>query len=443
METASGHIGGFERRWVVSCKHKKRSTTAVGIQDIENILDLCRANKASGYLLVCSTHVSSAVAERLAALSSEGDGSIVAKYWDGIQLETLLRTARTWSIAQQFFPVSTAKSGLAIFATESPNLWIGSYKGYYIHLANRIGSHVHPHLTAVERVVAKMESLTPSAADHHLRLRGLYYDDLHGNCIDGNCIVYVDYLFPHDGRQLLDVERARYILGDGFVAEDGQSYSWDLMVVAWMPSSDHADKDHYDYYYPHEYQMRFGAFRNRLRAPWMPGSDELIPSRSAISELANALRSLQCISRVLRVSDCTIERLYRLHRGENWREMLLDHDGNADRLLSSEILFEVANYSKFIEVVNTFPQGIERHFNVSKRLVFTPGGFAAQENKLYLLKLSLHDCLCTSPWDIRRHLDEYAHELATAVLRLSRDRVRDNKRLHTPRSRRSPRPARR
>jgi hypothetical protein len=127
MEMAGGQIAEFERKWVVSCKHKKSSSVSVGVQDVDGVVDLCRANDASGYLLVCSTHVSSAAAERLKALSSSsGESRIVAKYWDAVQLETLLRTPRTWPIAQQFFPVSSARSDMTIFATESPNFWIGN-----------------------------------------------------------------------------------------------------------------------------------------------------------------------------------------------------------------------------------------------------------------------------------------------------------------------------
>lgn len=82
-EIASGQIGSFERKWIVSCKHKRSPSAAVGIGEVSNIIDLCRANRASGYLLVCSTHVSSAVALRLAELSSEANG-IIARYWDAV-----------------------------------------------------------------------------------------------------------------------------------------------------------------------------------------------------------------------------------------------------------------------------------------------------------------------------------------------------------------------
>ena len=410
-ENANGQISGLQRKWVVSCKHKTLSSAAVGMQDLDHsIADLCKANNASGYLLVCSTHISSAVAQRLAELSSESTG-IVAKCWDGVQLETLLRTPRTWPIAQQFFPISAGKSGMAVFATESPNFWIGNYKGYYFHLANRIGSHAHPHLAAVERVVDLIESQNPQVADHHLRLRGLYYDDK-----NGNYVVYVDYMFPRGDRPILDIERTLYAVGDGVVADDGQAYSWDLMAVAWNPLSDHADRDHYDYYYPHVYHMRCGIYRNQLRAPWIPGHNEQRPSDSAISGLAAALRTLSCIAKIIRVSDCAIERLYQIHRGENWHQMLVEHDSNADRLLSSEILLEVSDRAAFVKAMEALPLGIEKHFSVSKRLVFTPGGFAAEEDALYTIKLALHDSMCTTPWDIRRHLDDYACELTAAVL---------------------------
>jgi hypothetical protein len=95
--------------------------------------------------------------------------------------------------------------------------------------------------------------------------------------------------------------------------------------------------------------------------------------------------------------------------------MLIGDGTNADRLLSSEILLEVADFAAFVIAMESLPTGVEKHFSVSRRLVFTPDGFSAEDDKLFALKLSLHDCLCTTPWEIRKHLDEYARELTVAL----------------------------
>jgi len=53
------------RRWLVQCKHKARSQSSVGINDLDDIVDSCTQHDCEGYLLVTSTQPSSAVVQRL------------------------------------------------------------------------------------------------------------------------------------------------------------------------------------------------------------------------------------------------------------------------------------------------------------------------------------------------------------------------------------------
>ena len=58
-----------EKRWLIQCKHNAHSGKAVGISDLDEIVDSCQQHNCKGYLLVCSTYPSSAVVNRLQSIT--------------------------------------------------------------------------------------------------------------------------------------------------------------------------------------------------------------------------------------------------------------------------------------------------------------------------------------------------------------------------------------
>lgn len=64
-EILEGPISKYERKWLVSCKHKAHSTKSVGRDEVPNIVDDCRAVNADGFILACTTHPSAALVTRL------------------------------------------------------------------------------------------------------------------------------------------------------------------------------------------------------------------------------------------------------------------------------------------------------------------------------------------------------------------------------------------
>jgi hypothetical protein len=89
-EKVTGPLAPFERKWLISCKHFAHSGKSVGLEDVRDITDACRAVNATGFLLVCSTQPSSSVVRRLHEINAGGIRAV-----NSIQKPVLLQRART------------------------------------------------------------------------------------------------------------------------------------------------------------------------------------------------------------------------------------------------------------------------------------------------------------------------------------------------------------
>ncbi|MCF2716842.1 restriction endonuclease [Paenibacillus sp. UKAQ_18] len=143
IETLKSKLLTTEKHWLVQCKHFAHSDRSVGGGEIDNIIDLCGQHSATGYMLVCSTYPSSSLVKKLKEINENPKYDLSTLCLDGAAIERMLSTPTTWNIAQRFFP-NSANNGWKVYATENPNRWIVNYKGFYIHLFNRISSYIEP-----------------------------------------------------------------------------------------------------------------------------------------------------------------------------------------------------------------------------------------------------------------------------------------------------------
>ncbi|MFC7625408.1 restriction endonuclease [Microlunatus sp. GCM10028923] len=249
-------LGSKTRTWVVSCKHTAHAGggngRAVGVSDLGGeggMIDVVDQHQADGYLLVCSTVPSSAVTRRLAAMET-GRRSILTHCWDGVQLERMLNTPRGWAVAQRFMPVSSEASGWRVFATDSPNRFVGITRGFYIRLTNRHGSGLGYQLSSIDERLDRAESFDLPEG-HQLRPRGMWCDDKHGAFV-----WYFDYLYdrpslgePSTEPSHREIEAIKREFGDGSVTyEDGQIDSFEITVREVDRWHDAYDADHYSFY---------------------------------------------------------------------------------------------------------------------------------------------------------------------------------------------------
>ncbi|MDB6172080.1 MAG: hypothetical protein JWL59_1391 [Chthoniobacteraceae bacterium] len=142
MERALGYFDGFERRWLVQCKHFAHSRRSVGRDDVGSVIDDCRQVGASGYLMVCSTQPSSGLVTKLEEIRNRPENGLTTKTWDAVDIEKRLQEPRCFSLGHLFFPQSFAATPWKIYNKGAPNKWTAHYKGYFLHLSSRIAGAI-------------------------------------------------------------------------------------------------------------------------------------------------------------------------------------------------------------------------------------------------------------------------------------------------------------
>lgn len=125
VEEVRTGIGGETRvRWLVSCKHKAHSGSAVTPDDERNVHDRLRTHNCDGFLAFYSTVPSSGLAATPNALSSRSELLVL----DPERVEKrLLSSATGLELARRFFPQSMARwqtehPGPAKLFKETPRL---------------------------------------------------------------------------------------------------------------------------------------------------------------------------------------------------------------------------------------------------------------------------------------------------------------------------------
>ena len=265
-EKVAGPLAPFERKWLVSCKHFAHSGKSVGLEDVRDITDACRAVNATGFLLVCSTQPSSSVVRRLHEIDASGE--IATRCWDSIEVEKRLDTPATFPLNSLFFPVSGQTRPWRIYNTDSPSFWAANYKEYFVYLSSR-DANTFPALGEVEFIVRRLESIVlPSGEDWHwhiIRPRAVYFDNKHENFV-----AFADYLFPEDREdEVIAPQEINKVLRDGEALHtDGQAFwyttFWDIRYVPTGQIGDHFHLDHKEYYEPYMNNFRIGLARTRF-----------------------------------------------------------------------------------------------------------------------------------------------------------------------------------
>jgi hypothetical protein len=417
-ETLVGRFASQTRTWLVQCKHKAHSGDSVGVGDLDDIVSSCIQHSATGYILVCSTQPSSGVVNRLEGISNNAQNNISAVYWDGVMIQRLLSQPRQWAIAQRFMPLSCGE--WQVYATEAPNDFVAHYKGYVFHLTNRIGSTVGHHLPSISARISDLENIKLPEG-HFIRPRAVHFDDK-----NGGYRWYIDYMRPHN--EPIFVSRARFleILKDGWVLDDGQIYSWDINFVKYFGSSDHYDRDHYDYYtrYLPNYlggssresdsdHQEYWATYQEAEALEAEHKDK---SKLSFELMTESFRKVPYL-RVVRAINCNPEALPRFERRFDWSDLANELDVDTDNILISTLVFDVLDLNAFLTLLSKLPNGVGRHFRAARVYVFLPDEGLDTEPDEYLfdVRFSLHPTLLTDLRSARSEFNSYFNEIRTAV----------------------------
>lgn len=414
-ETLTGVFGVEQRTWLVQCKHNAHADRSVGVADLDDIIDSCVQHGATGYVLACSTQPSSGVVSRLEGITTNPTNQITATYWDAIHIERLLSNPRMWALAQHFLPLSAG--AWKIFATERPNEFVAHYKGYIIHLSNRIGSRSDGHLDSVAARVTDIEAIELPKG-HMIRPRAVWYDDK-----NGGYTWYIDYMYPAQEKPVIRKSDIKDTLGDGWALEDGQCYSFDVSKVQYHPFSDHHDEDHYDYYL--RYAPNFLSGSPRGQTEW----DEYYATKQEVEELVNKQREIKEPSfqnmlekinalpfvNVLNAWNAQPEELHRFARRRIWTDIMADLDWKRGNFFDAHLRLSVSEEQSFHDFIRTIPQDIGSHFDLARAFIYMPGGELIDDGAVYNLDLSVSLVGSDNELKARRCLNEYFDQIAEAA----------------------------
>ena len=412
-----------EKRWLIQCKHNAHSGKSVGVAELDNIIDSCEQHDAEGYILACSTQPSSGVVNRLEAITNNVKNKVTAIYWDAVIIEQMLSNPNLWRVAQRFMPISSEASSWNVYATESPNHWVVNYSGYYFHLANRIGSNHEHHFDSIKNRIKEIEALD-LPEKHFIRIRSIYFDDK-----NGNYIWYIDYMYPHDETPSYSSAAIKQYLGDGYALDDGQHYTFEVMLRDYLQWSDHYDPDHYDYYSPYINSFLSGNERQRTHNQYEEAvrSDfdlkdklekEMVDAFNSLNEKFKELKFL----RVIRSSNARMEDLDKFNAQQNWSELIFDLDIDSDRFFSSWFFFNVENDDEFHKFISYIPQQISCSFRLTKAFIYIPNDdmtaskLSSDDNELlYELTFSIHPAELNNKFIARKKLNEYFNMVSTSI----------------------------
>lgn len=434
IERRDSFFSADEKKWLIQCKHNAHSGKSVGVAELDNIVDSCEQHDADGYILVCSTQPSSGVVNRLEAITNNPKNNIIATYWDAVKIEQILSTPNLWRVAQRFMPVSSEATSWKVYATENPNHWVVNYSGYYFHLTNRVGSNHEHHFDSIVNRIGEIERLE-LPEKHFIRIRSVYYDDKNG------CYTwYIDYMYPHDQSSAYSSAEIKQYLGDGYALEDGQIYSFEVMLRTYLQWSDHYDPDHYDYYAPYvnsyltggERKRRYDEYEEVLR------SDEELKKKlekerdEAFNTLTEKFKKLD-ILRLVRASNARMEDLDKFNNQQNWSELIFELDIDTDRFFSSWFLFDVNNEEEFHKLISFMPQHVLYSFRLTKAYIYIPNDdmsasqLSSDENELlYELTFSIHPAELNNKFIARKKLNEYFGLVGDAIVKYMNPRKLTN-----------------
>lgn len=182
IERTKGPLSEFKRTWLVQCKHRAHSGKSIGREEANSILTDCKATKAEGYLMVCTTALTTGLINTYRDLE-ENEG-LVIDYWDEVKLEDRLLKPCNFSLIDQFFPQSSTNVGWKIHNTYYPSFWTAHYKRAFLYLSSRLSMHFSTveYISEIYEYVHDLYTeLDLGVRGVDLQLRAIYYDDKYTN----------------------------------------------------------------------------------------------------------------------------------------------------------------------------------------------------------------------------------------------------------------------
>ena len=413
VEHLKGTFNEIERRWLVQCKHYSRSKKAVGDSDIFNIVDKCIENKASGFLLACSTIPSSPLKNRLRAINDNEKINIKTEVWDGIRIEQELLKPFNWNLAVAFFPQSMKKSGWQVSPLDN-DTWAINRKGYLFYIKTRIGQNYIDYLDFFDKLLELIDNRNRELpANVFFRLRGIYVDDK-----NTNCRVYQDFLVPEtisgeENQQLIDII-SKWDLLSGAI--NGLTFDYDIAQIQYDRFSDRFDQDSHKYYRAALPYIRTGSERDTnnflsYRFPYECFSEEVVQGHFQV--LCNTLKKFDFIH-VVDSQNAQIEKI---------NFLVTDDDFDMDALYYKAlccarirvIIQNEKELKALSDVVADFPNDYFQQLRIERDYPVIPNKGIRKKESICTIELSVGMDTTHRLEDIRRALNDYFDDIVKVL----------------------------
>lgn len=269
VERADGPLGSFERTWLVQCKHFAQSGKSVGKDEANSIIVDCARVKADGYLLVCTTALTSGLITAFKELM-ENQG-LKIHYWDEIRLEERLMKPCNFPLINQFFPQSSKMVGWQIQPTYYPSLWTAQYKSAFLYLSTRLSIQFKSvrYITQAYNEIYKFQKISKLDMKS-VQLRAIYFDDKYTNYL-----VFLDIIFDKEKepenpfskeatelKEHIQTTLSEEILPYILTTDEGAvNVQWDVKIYYEKLHSDGFDPHAKEYYDPYINNFKYGYWR--------------------------------------------------------------------------------------------------------------------------------------------------------------------------------------
>lgn len=411
IENNQSLFKGRPHRWLVQCKHNAHSGNSVGTKDLDDISNSCLQFNADGYILICSTFPSSGVVERLESI--ERNGHIITTFWDYKTLERHLLSPVNWSLITTFFPESAKRMDMMI-SHNRDRFWQICYGGCILYFALRIGNNYSNHIQFITDRISELNKLQMPEG-HYLRLRAIYCDDKY--C---NSRVYYDYLIPQDSVEGdLEVgDDIKEVISDRLL--DGSFISTDVRIIEYWPLSDNFEIDHYSYYSDCREYFQYGGERpttGKFKIAKKDNVREITEDNKdrSFELFVEALKKLPFV-KILKSVNSQIEEIGYFSDNFDWSQEIDDIHYNLTNFFEATVRFECENFDCLCKILSTFPQRVERQFNIEKNYIFLlDEGLDETETNIYTLRITIHPAGILSKLHFRHHLNNYIDELTNKI----------------------------
>ena len=414
-------IGNFDvsiKRWVVQCKHNAHSGKAVSQKDIDNIENICLANKADGYLLACTTFPSSMLKTMLNDINEQSNISV--QVWDYTQIEKELQLPQNWDIANAFFPISMQKKGVQTSYISS-NFWYVSFKGFTFYLSARITANYVYFIEDVEKCLDDLQERSDSLSEHfRIRVRGIYVDDK--NC---NYTVYVDFMISDKATEE-EIKEAVSIIGryswNGNII-DGMYFMYDIAEVHYNSYSDHFDPDARGYYETYIDVMKSGAGREVTRPILSDEQNNYDYTEDFVEkdfqDLCEQFKKIPFV-RYLNSGNAIIEKI-NSYNGIRIAPTIEENERHGiGKFFHAEIRFEINNsedFDKLSRLLSSWPNGATEMMELKRNYIVMPeeGIENYEDESIYTISFTVNPAIYSDKIQFRKMINSYFREI-TGIL---------------------------